>query len=71
MRFPSTSRSEPKLGASGIIAALLLTLNRFSLAYQLDPNSTSELHCETVAEPLGTCPPDTVHSNVETQFRFD
>lgn len=54
MRFPSTSRSEPRLGAGGIIAALLLTLNRFSLAYQLDPNSTSELHRETVAEPLAS-----------------
>ncbi|KAK2673345.1 hypothetical protein RAB80_010888 [Fusarium oxysporum f. sp. vasinfectum] len=43
MRFPSTSRSEPRLGAGGIIAALLLTLNRFSLAYQLDPNSTSSI----------------------------
>ncbi|KAM5367983.1 hypothetical protein ACJA88_011298 [Fusarium oxysporum] len=43
MRFPSTSRSEPRLGTGGIIAALLLTLNRFSLAYQLDPNSTSSI----------------------------
>jgi hypothetical protein len=55
MRFPSRSRSEPRLGAGGIIAALLLTLNRLSLAYQLDPNSTSELQRETVAEPLSWC----------------
>ncbi|KAM0556845.1 hypothetical protein ACHAPJ_005517 [Fusarium lateritium] len=32
--------SEPRLGAGGLIAALLLTLNRFTVAYQLDPNST-------------------------------
>ncbi|KAF4452231.1 hypothetical protein F53441_4891 [Fusarium austroafricanum] len=41
MRF--SSRPEPRPGAGGIIAALLLTVSRFSLAYQLDPNSTSSI----------------------------
>ncbi|KAF4973478.1 hypothetical protein FSARC_247 [Fusarium sarcochroum] len=38
-----TWKSEPRLGAGGLITALVLTLNRFTVAYQLDPNSTSSI----------------------------
>ncbi|KAM5346783.1 hypothetical protein ACJ41O_009788 [Fusarium nematophilum] len=39
-----TWRSEPRLGAAaGLIASLLLTLNSFAAAYQLDPNSTDSV----------------------------
>ncbi|KAF4471033.1 Mannan endo-16-alpha-mannosidase DCW1 [Fusarium albosuccineum] len=49
-----TSRSEPRLGLGGLIATLLLTLNRFAVAYQLDPNSTSSIKsiAKDIAEDL-------------------
>ncbi|KAF4986414.1 hypothetical protein FGRMN_10839 [Fusarium graminum] len=38
-----TSTSQPRFGAGGIIAALLLTLHPLVSAFQLDPNSTSSI----------------------------
>ncbi|KAF4976220.1 hypothetical protein FZEAL_7083 [Fusarium zealandicum] len=38
-----TSRPGPGLGVSGLIATLLLILNRSAVAYQLDPNSTDSV----------------------------
>ena len=56
MHFTSRSHG-PRPSTGSVIAALLLALNPFALAYKLDPNSTSELHHETSPGllPDGTC----------------